>query len=63
MEPIRDPEILRRARDTFDLFDFADNVMRQNLRRKYPEASQEEIQLRFAAWAEKRPYIPPSSGA
>ena len=63
MEPIRDPKILARARAAFDLFDFADNIMRHNLRRRYPEASEEEIRRRFAAWAEKRPYISPSSDA
>jgi Rv0078B-related antitoxin len=63
METIRDPKILARARAVFDLFDFADNVMRQNLCRRYPEASEEEIRQRFAAWAEKRPYISPSSDA
>ncbi|HSK78317.1 MAG TPA: hypothetical protein VLQ45_17830, partial [Thermoanaerobaculia bacterium] len=65
MEPIHDPEILARARATFDLFEFSDQVMRQNLRRKYPQASEEEIRERFVAWAEKRPYVglSPSSKA
>ena len=56
MEPIRDPKILARARATFDLFEFSDQIMRQNLRRKYPHASEEELRERFAAWAEKRTY-------
>jgi hypothetical protein len=62
MEPIRDPEILARAEDMFDLCQTTENMMRQNLRRWHPEASEEEIQERFSAWAEKRRYIPlPSS--
>ena len=62
MEPIRDPEILARAEDMFDLCETTENMMRQNLRRRHPEASEEEIQERFSAWAEKRSYIPlPSS--
>jgi Rv0078B-related antitoxin len=57
MEPIRDPEILARAEDMFDLCQTMENMMRQNLRRRYPEASEEEIQERFSAWAEKRDYV------
>ena len=60
MEPIRDPEILARAAAAFDLCQTAENIMRQNLRRRYPEASEEEIHARFAAWVEKRPYVEPS---
>jgi len=56
MELIRDPKILARARATFDLFEFSDQVVQQNLRRKYPHASEEEIRERFVAWAEKRTY-------
>ncbi len=61
MEPIRDPKILARANDTFDLCQFTEDVMRQNLRRRHPHADESEIRQRFAAWAEKRPYIDPSS--
>ena len=61
MQPIRDPKILARAAAAFDLCQTTENMMRQNLRRRYPEASEEEIQERFSAWAEKRLYIPPPS--
>lgn len=57
MEPIRDPKILARARAAFDLCETAEQMMRQNIRRWYPEASEEEIRQRFAAWVEKRPYV------
>ncbi len=57
MEPIRDPEILARAEDMFDLCETMENMMRQNLRRRHPQASEEEIQERFSAWAEKRQYV------
>ncbi len=60
MEPIRDPEILARAAAAFDLCQTAENIMRQNLRRWHPEASEEEIHARFAAWVEKRDYVEPS---
>lgn len=61
MEPIRDPEILSRAQAAFDLCQTAENMMRRNLRQRYPEASEEEIRRRFAAWVEKRPYKPSSA--
>jgi len=61
MEPIRDPEILARAAAAFDLCQTMENMMRQNLRRWYPEASEEELHERFAAWVEKRDYVEPFS--
>lgn len=65
MEPIRDPKILARAAAAFDLCQTAEDIMRQNLRRRYPEASEKEIRGRFVAWLEKRPYTEPhlDSGA
>ena len=59
MEPIRDPKILARATAAFDLCQTAENIMRQNLRRRNPQASEEEIRGRFVAWLEKRPYTEP----
>jgi hypothetical protein len=56
MEPIRDPEFMARALAAFDLCETAEQMMRQNLRRRYPQASEEEIRQRFKAWLEKRPY-------
>jgi hypothetical protein len=61
MEPIRDPEILARAQDAFDLCETMEDLMRQNLRRRFPQASEAEIRRRFAAWVEKRPYVEPPS--
>lgn len=61
MEPIRDPEILARAEAAFDLCQTVEDIMRQNLRRRHPEASEDEIRERFSAWVEKRPYVEPSS--
>jgi hypothetical protein len=56
MELIRDPEFLARANAAFDLCETAEQIMRQNLRRRHPQASEEEIHQRFKAWLEKRPY-------
>jgi hypothetical protein len=60
MEPIHDPKILARARDAFDLCQTTEDMMRQNLRRRYPQASEREIGQRFAAWVEKRQYVEPA---
>lgn len=51
--PDRDPQVL--ARQMFDLYQTAKDVMRQNLRRRYPEASEEEIAERMRAWLLHRP--------
>jgi uncharacterized protein YccT (UPF0319 family) len=59
MEPIRDPKALARARAAFDLCETAERMMRQNIRRWYPQASEEEIRQRFRAWLEKREFIEP----
>jgi Rv0078B-related antitoxin len=59
MEPIRDPKILARAEAAFDLCQTVEDIMRQNLRRRHPQASEEEIHERFVAWLEKRPYTGP----
>jgi uncharacterized protein YccT (UPF0319 family) len=61
MEPIRGPKILARAAAAFDLCQTTEDIMRQNLRRWHPQASEEEVRARFAAWVEKRPYVEPSS--
>lgn len=63
MELVRDPKILARAQDAFDLCQTTENMMRQNLRRRYPQASEDEIQRRFAAWVEKRQYVDSRSPA
>jgi hypothetical protein len=57
MEPIRDPKILARMQDTFDLCQTAEDIMRQNLRRRHPLANEAEIRERFAAWLEKRQFV------
>lgn len=40
---------------TLDLFDLAERVMRQNLRRKYPGASPAQIEDRLREWLRHRP--------
>jgi hypothetical protein len=57
MEPIRDPKFLARAQDAFDLCQTMEDLMRQNLRRRFPQASENEVEQRFAAWVEKREFV------
>jgi hypothetical protein len=44
-----------RLRLAFDLFAAGEALMRQNLRRFYPDASDQEIEARLAAWLQERP--------
>ncbi len=49
----------QRAAERFQLalslYELAENMLRQKLRRKHPEASAEEIDLRVAEWRLRRP--------
>ena len=58
MEPIRDPEVLARMQRAMDLYEAAEGIMRQNLRRWHPAASEAEVEARLSAWLQKRPYQP-----
>ena len=42
--PIRDAEVLARMELAFDLYEMAEQMMRQNLRHRNPEATEEEIE-------------------
>lgn len=47
--------IAARLRTAFDLFVAGERMMRQNLKRRYPDASPEEIERRLHAWLRERP--------
>jgi len=53
--PIRDPEVLERMRIAFDLYQVAEDIQRQNLRRRNPSATDEEIERGIREWLAKRP--------
>ncbi len=53
--PIRDPDVTQRMRATFDLFQTGQIMMRQNLRRRYPDLDDEEIDRRLEVWRRQRP--------
>lgn len=44
-----------RLRVAFDLFVAGEQMMRLNLRRRYPQESEAEIEARFGAWLLERP--------
>ncbi len=53
--PIRDPEVLARMELAFDLYEMAEQMMRQNLRRRNPGASKQEIEEGIREWLHRRP--------
>jgi hypothetical protein len=55
MEWISDPEDLARARATFELYELSEKIMQQNLRRRFPQESEEEIERRLVSWLRKDP--------
>lgn len=61
MEPIRDPEVLARMRVAFDLYQTSVDLMRQNLRRRHPEATEAEIARRMQEWMLEQPEDPPGT--
>ncbi len=50
-----DESVAARLRTTFDLFRAGERMMRQNLKRRYPEATMEEIESRLRMWMSERP--------
>lgn len=43
------------VRTALDLFEVAEAMVRQRLRREHPDASREEIERRVTAWLNHRP--------
>jgi len=62
-QPLRDPAILARMQVAFDLYETAVVMMRQNLRRRHPEADPAEIERRLSAWLRQRPGAEDGDGA
>jgi len=58
MAPARDPELIARMRRFFELNEMAEAIMRQNLRRRYPDATPAEIEKHVLAWLSDRPGAP-----
>jgi hypothetical protein len=49
------PNAARTFRLTLDLFDAGVRLMRQNLRRRHPEADEQEIDRKLVSWLRERP--------
>jgi len=47
--------LLERLQLAFDLYDAGEDLMRQNLRRRHPSESAEQIEERLVAWLSTRP--------
>lgn len=50
-----DEGVAARLRTAFDLFLAGERMMRQNLKRRHPEAPIEEIERRLRMWMSERP--------
>ena len=48
-------ELGQRLELAFDLYEAGEEIMRQNLKRRYPCAGREEIERRLAEWLCRRP--------
>jgi hypothetical protein len=47
--------IAERFRTTLALFEFGEQMLRQKLRRKFPQATEAEIEAHVQEWLERRP--------
>jgi hypothetical protein len=55
MKPERDPVLIARVQTTLDLYDAAEEMMRQNLRRRFPGEGPDRIETRLMDWLQDRP--------
>jgi Rv0078B-related antitoxin len=46
---------VQRLKIAFDLHDFGVKMMRQNLRRRFPEAKDEDVEKKLLEWLRTRP--------
>jgi Rv0078B-related antitoxin len=52
----RDPAVIARMEMLFDLYETSEAIMRQNLRRRHPDADEAEIERLLHAWLLDRPH-------
>jgi hypothetical protein len=60
-QPKKDPAIAARLLAAFDLYQAAEDMKRMQLRRRHPEASDEEIEEKILEWLRERPALPVGS--
>jgi hypothetical protein len=46
---------MARMKMAFDLYEVAEMMMRQNLRRRHPQADEAEVERLFVSWLQRRP--------
>lgn len=49
-QTIHDPEILARMESAFELYELAEQIMLQNIRRRHPGLNEEEVEERLVVW-------------
>ncbi|MCB1034367.1 MAG: hypothetical protein KDD47_11105 [Acidobacteria bacterium] len=54
MAPRRDPEVLARMQTLFDLYETAEQMQLQRLRREHPDAGEAEIKAQLIHWLHTR---------
>lgn len=47
--------MVKRMELAFELYDVAEQMMRQNLRRRFPDADGDDLERRLIEWLQKRP--------
>lgn len=55
MKPERDSALIARVQTALDLYEGAEAMMRQNLRRRFPQESSEQVEHRLLDWLQDRP--------
>jgi hypothetical protein len=53
MNLVRDPVFMERMRATSELYELAEQLMRQQLRRQYPGESDARIEQRLVDWLQR----------
>ncbi len=54
---IRDPEVLERMQMTFELYQVAEAMKRQNTLRRHPDLDDVEVEKRVLEWLYRRPGV------
>jgi hypothetical protein len=63
MEPIRAPDVLAKMQAVFELYQTAEDIMHQNLRRRFSNESDAEIERRLLMWLRKANPVPDSGAS
>ena len=63
VQRVTDQAAASRLRAAFELFELAEQIIRQNVLRENPQATEKEIARRIAKWRRQPPELGPSGGA